>query len=98
MYIINLINIKKDYSLGYEKVHALRGINLKIKKGNYVYITGFSGSGKSTLLHIMGFLDTPTSGKYFFYKDDTSGFGERKKAFLRKHKVGFVFQNFYLGL
>lgn len=96
MYIMNLINITKDYPLGYEKVHALRGIDLKIKKGDYVYITGFSGSGKSTLLHIMGFLDTPTSGKYLFYEEDTTNFSERKKALIRKQKIGFVFQNFYL--
>ena len=94
--LIKLENIKKDYISGNLKTPALRGIDLEIKKGEFIAIMGASGSGKSTLMHILGFLDRPTSGKYFFEGQDTSGFTDDQLAYLRNQKLGFVFQNFNL--
>jgi len=77
-------------------VHALRGLTLEIAKGSMIAIVGASGSGKSTLMNILGLLDRPTSGQYFLEDQDVSAFDRDRRAELRNHKIGFVFQNFSL--
>ena len=94
--LIEIKSITKVYRLGSVNVEALRGVNLTIKKGEMLSIMGPSGSGKSTLMHIMGFLDRPTSGKYFFKGQDTTGFSDDERARIRNAEVGFVFQSFNL--
>ncbi len=75
---------------------ALNKVNLEVKSGEFVAIMGPSGCGKSTLLNILGLLDNPTDGKYFFLENEVSKFSERQRAKLRKENIGFVFQNFNL--
>ncbi|HDM31936.1 MAG TPA: ABC transporter ATP-binding protein [bacterium] len=96
--LIKLEKIKKDYYSKDKKVitPALRGVDLEIKKGEFLAIMGPSGSGKSTLLYILGLLDRPTSGKYFLEGEDVLKFSDEKLAFLRNKKFGFVFQSFHL--
>ena len=94
--IIKIVNLKKDFHVGEIIVHALRGINLEIKEGEFTAIMGASGSGKSTMLNILGCLETPSSGNYFL---DDIDMGKRNKdqlAELRNHKLGFVFQSYNL--
>jgi putative ABC transport system ATP-binding protein len=95
-YAIILEHVKKDYVLGSERVHALRGVTTKIKKGEYVAIMGPSGSGKSTLLHIIGCLDKPTSGNYLIDHVDVVTSQDDKLASIRRDRIGFVFQAFNL--
>ena len=94
--VIELKDIEKKYQMGEVTLPVLRGINLDIKKGEYVAIQGPSGSGKSTVLHIAGCLDRPTKGKVFIYGQDTSHLTDNQLAVIRRRKVGFVFQFFYL--
>lgn len=94
--ILELHDVAKSYQMDGVSVHALQRVSLKIKKGEFVSIMGPSGSGKSTLMHIMGLLDTPTSGKVFFQSKDTSRFSESDLARLRNRSIGFVFQSFNL--
>lgn len=95
--LISLDNITKKYPLGTgEFYNALNGITLKIDEGEFVAIMGPSGSGKSTLMHILGALDTPTSGKYRFQGKDISSFTEDQLADIRNKGIGFVFQSFNL--
>ena len=94
--IIRLDHIRRDFKVGDEIVHALRGVSFTIYEGEFVTIMGTSGSGKSTLLNTLGCLDTPTSGEY--YLDGVSGrtMGKNARATLRNRKIGFVFQNYNL--
>jgi len=94
--MIKLENIHKTYKIGKIKVPVLRGINLKVEKGEFVSIVGRSGSGKSTLLNILGLLDKPTSGRYFLDGKETSNLSENQVANLRNRYFGFVFQMFNL--
>ncbi|HEX4642479.1 MAG TPA: ABC transporter ATP-binding protein [Candidatus Acidoferrales bacterium] len=86
----------KTYEMGGEKLHALRGISLKICRGEYVAIMGPSGSGKSTLMNLIGCLDTPTSGKYWLAGRLVSELGDDELAAIRNKEIGFVFQTFNL--
>lgn len=95
--LINLENIVKNYIDGGDMVTpALRGISFSAQEGEFVAIMGSSGSGKSTLMHIIGFLDKPTSGKYFFDGENASNFNDEKLAEIRNRKIGFVFQAYNL--
>jgi len=86
----------KTYEMGAEKLHALRGIDLTIRRGEYVAIMGPSGSGKSTLMNLIGCLDTPTSGKYWLAGRLVSELGDDELAAIRNKEIGFVFQTFNL--
>ncbi len=94
--VIELQNIKKIYKMDGVETHALRGVDLKIKKEEFIAIMGPSGSGKSTLLHMIGTLDRPTSGKILLDGVDTSTLKESELARLRRKKIGIVFQFFNL--
>lgn len=94
--MIRLENIKKEYVMGDVVLEVLHGINLEIKKGEFVAIMGHSGSGKSTIMNILGLLDTPTSGKYFLDEKDVSLINDTNQSHIRADKIGFVFQSFNL--
>lgn len=94
--IIKLDNIRRDFIVGDEVVHALRGVSFTIYEGEFVTIMGTSGSGKSTLLNTLGCLDTPTSGEYYLDSVSVRTMGKRARATLRNRKIGFVFQNYNL--
>ena len=94
--LISTDHLVKVYRLGDFEIHALRGINLSIQKGEFVAIMGPSGSGKSTLMNILGCLDRPTKGKYFLEGKDISSLDRNNLARIRNEKIGFVFQSFNL--
>jgi putative ABC transport system ATP-binding protein len=94
--LIVLRDIKKIYKMGTNTVYALRGVDIEIKRGEYVSIMGPSGSGKTTLMNILGFLDVPSSGSYHFGKRDVSRLSDSELAAIRNQHVGFVFQTFNL--
>jgi len=94
--VIEIRNIIRDFKLGTETVHVLKGIDLDIKRGDYVAIMGPSGSGKSTLMNILGCLDTPTSGSYLLNGKDVSQMTDDQLADIRNTEIGFVFQTFNL--
>ena len=94
--IINVKNIKKSYNVGTQEVHALRGIDLSVEKGEFMAIMGPSGSGKTTLMNIIGCLDTPTSGTYELNGKSVSSLEDDELASIRNKEIGFVFQSFNL--
>ncbi len=94
--MFELRNVWKIYEMKGVETHALRGIDLEIKKGEYVAILGPSGSGKSTLMHIMGCLDTPTKGRVFVEGKEVSKLNDDELARIRREKIGFVFQAYNL--
>ena len=94
--VIEIQNIKRNFQVGDETVHALRGVSFTIHEGEFVTIMGTSGSGKSTLLNILGCLDTPTSGEYLLSDIPVRTMSKPQRAVLRNRKIGFVFQNYNL--
>ena len=94
--VIELQDIKRDFLVGDETVHALRGVSFKIYEGEFVTIMGKSGSGKSTLLNQLGCLDTPTSGEYILDGVPVREMSRSQRAILRNRKIGFIFQNYNL--
>lgn len=94
--VIELQNVRRDFRVGDETVHALRGVSFKIFEGEFVTIMGTSGSGKSTLLNQLGCLDTPTSGEYILDGVAVRSMSKNQRARLRNRKIGFVFQNYNL--
>ena len=94
--IISTKDIKKSYKVGPQNVHALKGINLSVEKGEFISIMGPSGSGKSTLMNIIGCLDTPTSGNYLLNNKHVSSLTDDELAKIRNDEIGFVFQSFHL--
>jgi putative ABC transport system ATP-binding protein len=94
--VIKTLELTKVYEMGSEQVHALRGVDVEIHKGEYVAIMGPSGSGKSTLMNLIGCLDSPTSGKYWLAGRLVSDLDDDELAFIRNKEIGFVFQTFNL--
>lgn len=94
--VIELQDVRRDFQVGEEVVHALRGVSFKIYEGEFVTIQGTSGSGKSTLLNQLGCLDTPTSGEYLLDGVSVRQMSSNQRAKLRNRKIGFVFQNYNL--
>ena len=94
--VIRLDEIRRDFRVGDETVHALRGVSFTIREGEFVTIMGTSGSGKSTLLNTLGCLDTPTSGEYYLDGVAVRTMDKNQRATLRNRKIGFVFQNYNL--
>ena len=94
--VIELQDVKRDFMVGDETVHALRGVSFKIYEGEFVTIMGKSGSGKSTLLNQLGCLDTPSSGEYLLDGISVRTMSKSQRAILRNRKIGFIFQNYNL--
>ena len=94
--IVSLKDVHRDYALGAEQVHALRGVTLDIAEGDYVAIVGPSGCGKSTLLNLVGVIDQPTSGTVTIAGRRVDAMTDREATLFRLHNIGFVFQRFYL--
>jgi len=94
--LIDIRKVSKTYATGAFTVNALREVSISVEPGEFVALVGPSGSGKSTLLHIMGFLDRPDSGEYYFAGHPTASLGEGRLAAIRSRMVGFIFQSFHL--
>jgi len=94
--MITLKNIFKYYTTKFVNTYVLQDINLEIKEGSFTTIMGPSGAGKSTLLYILGMLDEPSKGEYFFKDQPVHTFNEKKRTELHKHEIGFVFQQYHL--
>jgi putative ABC transport system ATP-binding protein len=94
--VITVRGIGRDYPMGDSVIHALRAVDLSIRRGEYVALMGPSGSGKSTLMNIIGCLDTPDAGEYWLDGKKVSAMNDRELAHLRNHEIGFVFQTFNL--
>jgi len=94
--VVDLIDVHKTYRTGEMEVHAVRGVSLEIRRGEFVALMGASGSGKSTLMNILGCLDRPTEGRYVLDDSDVSRLDRDQLADIRNRKIGFVFQSFNL--
>src|SRR5262245_50878956 len=94
--MMELVEVTKVYQQGTRTVHAVRGVSLKIEAGEFVAIMGPSGSGKSTLMHLLGALDTPSSGQALFLGKDLARMSDRERSLLRRTRIGFIFQFFNL--
>src|SRR6187549_1314621 len=94
--MLELIEATKSYEQGRRTVNAVRGVTLRVDTGEFVTIMGPSGSGKSTLMHLMGALDTPSSGRAVFHGQDLQTMSDRQRSLLRRDRIGFVFQAFNL--
>ena len=94
--MIKIKNIEKYYSNGSLKTYVLRDISFEVTEGEFISIMGPSGSGKSTILHILGMLDTPTAGEYYFFDEAVHNMKEKKLSELHKSYIGFVFQQYHL--
>jgi putative ABC transport system ATP-binding protein len=94
--MMELSGVTKVYQQGRRTVQAVRGVSLTVEAGEFVSIMGPSGSGKSTLMHLMGGLDTPTTGKALFLGKDLAAMSDRERSFLRRSRIGFIFQFFNL--
>ena len=94
--VLDVREVTKTYGEGESVVHALRGVDLQVQRGEYVAVMGASGSGKSTLMNVLGCLDLPTSGQYLLDGLDTAVMGSRELAMVRNRHIGFVFQSFNL--
>jgi putative ABC transport system ATP-binding protein len=96
MAMIETVDLWKSYQMGEEQIHALRGVSIKIERGEYVAIMGPSGSGKSTLMNLIGCLDTPSKGSYLLNSKQVSQMDDNELARIRNEEIGFVFQTFNL--
>jgi len=96
MAMIRLQSITKSYTHGFSRTFVLRNVSLEVNEGEFVSVMGPSGSGKSTLLHILGMLDEPSAGEYFFLDEPVHRMGERKRTELHRRFIGFVFQAYHL--
>ncbi|HIE88984.1 MAG TPA: ABC transporter ATP-binding protein [Pseudomonadales bacterium] len=94
--MLNLNNLSKIYRTEDVETVALNAVNIGIEQGEFVAVMGPSGCGKSTLLNVVGMLDRPSDGEYLFLGEDVAGYSERKLSAIRKHNIGFIFQNFNL--
>ncbi len=94
--LVSLREVRRDYALGAERVHALQGVSLDVERGDYVAIVGPSGCGKSTLLNLVGVIDQPTSGTVTIAGKRVDAMSDREATSFRLHNIGFVFQRFYL--
>lgn len=94
--IVSLSEVRRDYPIGADRVHALQGISLDVERGDYIAIVGPSGCGKSTLLNLIGVIDHPTSGTVTIADKRVDAMSDREATLFRLHNIGFVFQRFYL--
>ncbi|MDP8238453.1 MAG: ABC transporter ATP-binding protein [Candidatus Hatepunaea meridiana] len=94
--LINLVDIHRRYPMGSVLVHALRGVNLIVNEGDFLVVTGPSGSGKSSLMNILGLLDRPDDGNYYYKGQKVSNLDDDQRSYVRNSTIGFVFQNFNL--
>jgi putative ABC transport system ATP-binding protein len=94
--IVSLSDVRRDYPIGADRVHALQGVSLDVDRGDYIAIVGPSGCGKSTLLNLIGVIDHPTSGTVTIADKRVDAMSDREATLFRLHNIGFVFQRFYL--
>ena len=94
--IVSLSDVRRDYPIGADRVHALQGVSLEVERGDYIAIVGPSGCGKSTLLNLIGVIDHPTSGTVTIAGKRVDAMSDREATLFRLHNIGFVFQRFYL--
>ncbi|WP_420631335.1 ABC transporter ATP-binding protein [Candidatus Leptofilum sp.] len=94
--VIETYDLSREYQMGDQIVHALRGVSFQVALGEFVALMGPSGSGKSTLMHLLGCLDSPSNGRYLLASEDVGQFSQRQRATIRNEQIGFVFQTFNL--
>ena len=95
-YLLETVDLKKDYKMGEQVVHALCGVSMRVASGEFLAVMGPSGSGKSTFMNLLGCLDTPTAGKYLLEGVEVSSLSPDERAHIRNRRIGFVFQSFNL--